>query len=904
MIVGHVGDMRDRHQTRRRAFGEGVQPLGQRPQHQPQPRRRGLQQRGHEDRELAKAHAVAAQGAPRVLIQILDLGGDRVARQDAKRLDQAKGKAARQAGQRLVPLQGQKRLEQGRDLAVDEMLQAALDLVGDLGPGLLVHEDIDAGMQRVGPAHQLADGRAAPHQPALFGIVQFGIGGVVEPVGPQVEFRAQRLVAGAVQHPGLVRRSGLVGAKAETFQTAGEFALDRHFALVVHFGHEALLLLEPAQQHRGPPVHKSLGQGRVQGIRQAVFYRARLAAPMAFVLHPAGSLRDIGPCADVCQPLGQRVDVALRQVDPLDRFGQPVRGDRPVLEKAEDPRQQRGMLGGRDAAEIGHAAHVPQQPHVLPALHAVADFGQVAQGFQRLHVVGVPPPAQQRVTRRRLERFDQPVQGAELQFRIAPGQPLDRGKAVVLDGVDQPLVQDLGLSGHAEGAGFGVPPGASRDLADLVREQRPDAATVELVRGAEGDMADVQVQAHADGVGGDQVIDLSGLIHRHLGVARARRQRAHDHCAAALLPADQFGHGIDVIDGKADDGRPRRHPRQLFRPRPGQGGQPVAPLELHAGDQMGDGRAHRVAAQQQRLVQAAHLQQAVGEDMAAFGIGAKLDFVDGDEIGGDVGHRLGRRHPVLDPVGNDPFLARDQGHDRRPARPDDPVIDLARQQPQRQADHAGAVGQHPFDGVMGFPGIGRAQDGRHPAAFIKCHASDTGPVALPFQPRGAVDGLWLMGMDGQAAAIGLQRAVGIAGFLEHRPQLGQRRKVAGLELQDTGQIRQGGAELSRRGIGHGAGVKARREIGGVVGQRGQVADGIGQVPLVQGGFAPLQQQIQGGRSRFRPFAQNVRFGDAPGLARGFGQASEQRVHVGPVLRQGGAKAEHPENHANRHDPVA
>ena len=39
------------------------------------------------------------------------------------------------------------------------------------------------------------------------------------------------------------------------------------------------------------------------------------------------------------------------------------------------------------------------------------------------------------------------------------------------------------------------------------------------------------------------------------------------------------------------------------------------------------------------------------------------------------------------------------------------VIDLARQQPQRQADHAGAMGQHALDGEMGLAGIGGAENG-------------------------------------------------------------------------------------------------------------------------------------------------------------------------------------------------
>ena len=75
-------------------------------------------------------------------------------------------------------------------------------------------------------------------------------------------------------------------------------------------------------------------------------------------------------------------------------------------------------------------------------------------------------------------------------------------------------------------------------------------------------------------------------------------------------------------------------------------------------------------------------QQPVGEHMPAFGIGAELDFVDGHEIGAHaLGHRLDR------------------------------VIDLARQQTQRQTDHTGAMAQHPLNRVMGFTCVCRAKYG-------------------------------------------------------------------------------------------------------------------------------------------------------------------------------------------------
>ena len=97
--------------------------------------------------------------------------------------------------------------------------------------------------------------------------------------------------------------------------------------------------------------------------------------------------------------------------------------------------------------------------------------------------------------------------------------------------------------------------------------------------------------------------------------------------------------------------------------------------------------------------------------MAALGVGAELDFIDGDEIRPDLQrHRLDRADPVLGAVGNNALFAGDQRHHGGAAGRDDAVIDLARQQTQRQADHPGPVRQHPFDGIVSLARIRRAKD--------------------------------------------------------------------------------------------------------------------------------------------------------------------------------------------------
>ena len=84
------------------------------------------------------------------------------------------------------------------------------------------------------------------------------------------------------------------------------------------------------------------------------------------------------------------------------------------------------------------------------------------------------------------------------------------------------------------------------------------------------------------------------------------------------------------------------------------------------------------------------MEHAVGKDMAALAVGTQLRFVDGGEgyIGGHR-HGFSGAEQIARILGLDPLLTGDQRDLCRPLDRADLVIDLARQQAQREADHAG-----------------------------------------------------------------------------------------------------------------------------------------------------------------------------------------------------------------------
>ena len=95
-------------------------------------------------------------------------------------------------------------------------------------------------------------------------------------------------------------------------------------------------------------------------------------------------------------------------------------------------------------------------------------------------------------------------------------------EGVVLQPVDQVALERRDLAGYAERAVVHVAAGAAGDLAKLGGSQVAVVLPVEFTDAGEGDMVEVEIEAHADRVGGDEEVDVAVLVERDLGVARAR----------------------------------------------------------------------------------------------------------------------------------------------------------------------------------------------------------------------------------------------------------------------------------------------------------------------------------------------------------------------------------------------
>ena len=433
--------------------------------------------------------------------------------------------------------------------------------------------------------------------------------------------------------------------------------------------------------------------------------------------HPVGPLADIGPGANRRDAALQRIDIACHVVE----FGYPRRGiiraEIPFLQVLPQPRDETGMDVRPPRAEIGQRTRFPEAPYLACAPNRCGE-GFFRQPLQRRKVDRFGRGAQHGMLWRAFEIADQRGDTVKPRLRLAPVEMRQRREAMVLDRVDFILGEfgrgrvPAALSGEsAERSVALVAPGTPGDLGHFRRKQPPHPYSVEFGEPCKGDVVDVEIEAHADRVGGDDVIDLAILEQFDLTVAGFRAQRAHHHRRAAAKPPQHFGHGIDLLGTEGDDRASGRKAREFARADMRQRRKPWPLADLDLRDQRLHHRFQRGRAQQHRLLPTAQIEQAIGKDMATLAIGAQLRLVQPNETDVETArHGFDRAAQIARVLRLDPLFAGNQRHLIVTLDGAHAVIDLARQQPQRKADRSARMAAHPLDGEMGLAGIGRPQD--------------------------------------------------------------------------------------------------------------------------------------------------------------------------------------------------
>ena len=135
-------------------------------------------------------------------------------------------------------------------------------------------------------------------------------------------------------------------------------------------------------------------------------------------------------------------------------------------------------------------------------------YGRIArQKIERLHVVG-HRRAPSRGVARVVQADDERRQGRKIKVRIAPHQRFDGLKLMVFNLRDKFFVEQVEVGRHAETAVILVAARASGNLGQFRRCQVTVAA-VKFARLVKGNMVNIHIEPHANGICGDQKIHLA-----------------------------------------------------------------------------------------------------------------------------------------------------------------------------------------------------------------------------------------------------------------------------------------------------------------------------------------------------------------------------------------------------------
>ena len=504
----------------------------------------------------------------------------------------------------------------------------------------------------------------------------------------------------------------------EAGEPADQMALDRHRPVAVDAAQDrARALTQAAQKRARAPVDKALHQGLVQRVGEPVLEAPRPALPCLRIGEPVRAIGDIGEGPHPGEAGRQRVDVAVGPVEARELALHPVFRHPPVAlgEVLEHRSDEARVLVLRRLAKVRDLADLPQPHQIRSVARAPKDHFVGRELAQRGFILGFRREPQSRRGRRCGERAHQRLNRLEIEPGIAPFRGHDGWEDMAFDRRHDVRVEIRRIGRYAERAVLAKSAGAPGDLGDLLRIEPAPTSSVELVQAGEGDMVDIHVQPHPDRVGRDQEVDFAGLEQIDLGVAGARTERAHDDGRPAALAADELGDGVNRVGGESDDGAARRQAGQLLRAGVAELGQSLAEPDLGVRTEPANQRGDCRCAHQHRLGRPSRMQEPMGEQVAALRIGAKLDLVDREKFDLAVErHRLDRADEIARPERNDLFFAGDQRDLGRAPRLDHPIVNFARQQPQRQADHARGMSQHALDRQMRLARIRRAQNGDEP----------------------------------------------------------------------------------------------------------------------------------------------------------------------------------------------
>src|SRR5690625_2120457 len=249
------------------------------------------------------------------------------------------------------------------------------------------------------------------------------------------------------------------------------------------------------------------------------------------------------------------------------------------------------MLIRQRLLKVRYLTNLPQKRHRALVARQLFYLVVLDQRRQRLLVLRRAHTDQCGIGRACIKTPQQCLRAREVELVAAPVEGGERLEFMLFHGPDKFLRHRAELRSRSEGAVAHMPPGAAGDLRDLRRGKAPYALPVELRQPCKGHMIKTEIEAHADSIGCDKIIDLAAFKHLDLRISGAGRKGSQHHGGAASLAPDRKSTRLNSSHVASSYGRAWRLAGYLSASGVGQFGKARPGYDLTVRDERGQKRA-------------------------------------------------------------------------------------------------------------------------------------------------------------------------------------------------------------------------------------------------------------------------------------------------------------------------
>lgn len=270
---------------------------------------------------------------------------------------------------------------------------------------------------------------------------------------------------------------------------------------------------------------------------------------MAGISEPAWPVGDERPRPHFGDTRGEEIDPAIGAILSGHMTGKPiVRNEGAARHKTEDRKHEFRMRRRWQLSIVRNLAAFPQAGNFGTRARGPQNVGVAPGNLKHQLVDGERCAYEPLLCRPSFKRSGELRDRRKVEIRAAPLQLGHIIETVFFQRFGKGGVKGLATACRAKSPVAVMASRTPSNLAKFGGGQAPMLPAIELAVGGKSNVIDIEIEAHADCIGGDDVINIPALKQFDLGVARARRKGAENDSCAAVLAPDPFRDGVNILN--------------------------------------------------------------------------------------------------------------------------------------------------------------------------------------------------------------------------------------------------------------------------------------------------------------------------------------------------------------------